>query len=173
MVNKIFGYTILFIVLVLSQVIIFNNLCIFNVAIPYAFILFILHLPININLNLLYLLSFLLGFTIDIFFDTLGMNALACVLISAIRKPVFLLFYSRDDDKDNVIPSINIIGNSSFIKYASMMSLIYCVLLNIIQSFTFSNITLLVIRSLSSAIATFLVIWAIESLISSGSAKRL
>ncbi len=85
MVNRVIGYILMFILLVLLQVVVFNQICLFNVAVPYVFIYFLFRLPLNINLNLLFLLSFLLGFTVDIFLDTLGMIALAFVIIVALR----------------------------------------------------------------------------------------
>lgn len=173
MVNRVIGYILMFILLVLLQVVVFNQICLFNVAVPYVFIYFLFRLPLNINLNLLFLLSFLLGFTVDIFSDTLGMNALACVIIAALRKPIYTLFGPKDDDKEINIPAINKIGYSTFILYSGTLTFMYCSLISVIQSFTFSNFGFLIVRTIASTILTLIIIIAIESLISSGSEKRL
>ncbi|MCH5216592.1 MAG: rod shape-determining protein MreD [Muribaculaceae bacterium] len=173
MANKLIGYVSLFIILILLQSVVFNQICLFNIAVPYVFIFFIFRLPININLNLLFLLSFLLGFSVDIFSDTLGMNALACTLIAAIRKPVYSLFTPKDDDNDIIIPSIKKMGYSTYILYAGSLSFIYCCLINVIQAFSFFDVIMLILRSVASSILTIIIIFAIESLISSGSEKRL
>lgn len=173
MINKVIGYALLYILLILLQVVVFNQICLFNVAVPYVFIYFIIRLPLSINLNLLFLLSFLLGFTVDVFSDTLGMNALACIVIAAARKPIYNLFAPKDDDKEINIPSINKIGYATFILYSGTLSLLYCSLISAIQAFSFNNIGILVLRAVAGTLITFIIIFAIESLISSGSEKRL
>lgn len=166
-------YTLSFIVLVIAQVLIFNHICIFNIAIPYIFIIFIILLPVTINLNWLIALSFLMGFSVDIFSDTLGMNALACTLLSVLRKPIFNTFIPRENDLDNPIPSIRNIGVPAFVKYSALITIVYCLLITVIQMFSFDKIGLLTARFIGSSILTFLIIWGIASLIDSGREKKL
>ena len=71
-------FILLGIILVLAQVIVFNHICLFNVAVPLVFIYLILRLPITLSLNWLLTISFFLGLIVDIFSDTYGMNT--CVV---------------------------------------------------------------------------------------------
>ena len=64
--------------MVLLQAVLFNHICLFNIAVPFVFITFIMRLPLSININLLIALSFFTGLSVDVFSDTQGMNALAC-----------------------------------------------------------------------------------------------
>lgn len=164
---------ILFIVLILLQAILFNHICVFNVAVPFVFILFILRLPMNINTNLLISLAFFTGLSIDIFSDTQGMNALACTILSVVRKPVLSLYIQREDDMPGTEPSIGGIGMGAFLKYSFTASLIYCILIFIIQAFSFFDIKMMFLRILCSSIITFIVIFGIECLISTRSEKGL
>ena len=61
-------FILLGIILVLAQVIVFNHICLFNVAVPLVFIYLILRLPITLSLNWLLTISFFLGLIVDIFF---------------------------------------------------------------------------------------------------------
>ena len=61
MAKEILKYLLLFVVLVVAQVVVFNHLCLFNVAVPLVFIYFIIKLPVNLPVNWAMTVSFLLG----------------------------------------------------------------------------------------------------------------
>ncbi len=166
-------FILLYIVMVLAQVIIFNHLCLFNVAIPLAFIYFILRLPVSLGINWVMTVSFIMGLTIDIFSDTLGMNALACTLLAVMRLPVLRLYFPREEDLTDPRPSTKSLGLGVYIKYAMSMSVIYCTLFFIIEAFTFFNPLKLVLRIVTSSLLTFLFLLCIDSLITRRSEKRL
>ncbi len=67
------------------QVIILKNLALYNVAFCFIYIGFILILPIEINRMILLGIGFITGFTIDIFYDSMGIHAAATVLLAFIR----------------------------------------------------------------------------------------
>ncbi len=51
MTKSIVQFSLLFVILVLAQAIVFNNICLFNVAVPFVFIYFIISLPITLSTN--------------------------------------------------------------------------------------------------------------------------
>jgi hypothetical protein len=77
---------ILFFVYVLVQVLVLKNLVLFNSAFCFLYIAFILLLPIEVNSLVLMIIGFVLGFTIDIFYDSMGLHALATVFVAYIRN---------------------------------------------------------------------------------------
>ena len=95
MIRTFVKFLIFSIALVLLQATVFNHICLFNVAVPMAFIYVILRLPITMNVGWVLTVGFLLGLSVDIFSDTQGMNALACTLLAMLRKPVFTLYFPR------------------------------------------------------------------------------
>lgn len=173
MTKTVLQFIVLFIVMVLAQVIIFNHLCLFNVAIPLAFIYFILRLPVGLGVSWVMTLSFLTGLTVDIFSDTQGMNALACTILAVLRMPVLHTYFPREEDLTDPRPSIKSLGLPVYMKYALTMSVIYCALFFIIEAFTFFNPLKLVLRILASGLLTFLFLLCIDSLITRRSEKRL
>ena len=72
---------ILFFVYVLLQVLLLRNLVLFNSAFCFLYIAFILLLPIEWNSLVLMVIGFFLGFTIDIFYDSMGLHAMATVVV--------------------------------------------------------------------------------------------
>ena len=123
-------YILLYIVLVLLQALVFNRICIFNVAVPYIFILFIIRLPVSLSINALLSVSFAIGLTVDIFSDTLGMHALSCTLLGLLRKPILSLYMPREDDVEGLIPTMRNIGFPVFLKYSFSVSLVYCIIIS-------------------------------------------
>ncbi|MGN1237775.1 MAG: rod shape-determining protein MreD [Muribaculaceae bacterium] len=163
MIKTVLQFIALFIILTLVQVVC-NHICIFGVAIPIVYIYFIIRLPINLSVNWAMTLAFLLGLTIDIFSNTQGMNALACVVAAALRRPVFSLYFAREDDLANPIPSIQTLGFGIYIKYLLSMVLLFCILLFSIQAFTLHNLQTTLLRIAASTILSTLLIFGIDSL---------
>ncbi|HWZ34862.1 MAG TPA: hypothetical protein VNW51_01825, partial [Mucilaginibacter sp.] len=58
-----------FLALVFIQVFLLKNISLYNLSTPYLYILFILLLPFETPNILLFALSFMLGLTIDAFYD--------------------------------------------------------------------------------------------------------
>lgn len=173
MARTILNFALLFVVLVLAQVVVFNHLYLFNVALPLVFIYFIIRLPVTMNLNWVLTVSFLLGLTVDIFSDTQGMNALACTIFATLKKPILRLYFPREEDLNDPEPSIKSLGLGIYVKYLITMSLVYCTLYFVIESFSFFNPVRLLLRIVCSSALTFLLILGIDSLTVRKNAKRL
>lgn len=157
-------FTILFFVLILIQVLIFNRIILFSVAVPFIFIYFILALPMNINRSLLYTLAFFMGFFVDLFSDTGGINALSCMIIAAVKTPVLYAYVPRDDRSVDIIPSIHTLGWGVYIKYAVTMSAIFCLSVFSIEYFALSSILHILLMTIGSTVITSILLFAIDSL---------
>ncbi len=157
-------YIILFVSLVLAQVLICNHLVLFNVAVPIIFIYFIIRLPMDLSLNWLFTLSFLLGFSVDVFSDTLGVNSLACVLLAVLKKGIFFLYVPFDDKTKVQQPSMTTIGVSNYCKFLLTMTTIYCFLDFGIEFFSFGEIKNIVIMAAASSALSFPLMLGIDSI---------
>lgn len=80
-----------FIILLLLQVLILNNIMLFGFVNPYIYPLFVILLPLNLNQIQALLLAFAMGLSVDFFQDTGGVHAAACLVIAFIR-PLVLRF---------------------------------------------------------------------------------
>src|SRR5210317_2097644 len=77
-----------FIVLILLQALVLDKVNFLGYINPYLYILFIILYPINNNRLFFILISFLLGLTLDMFLDSGGVHAAACVTIAFIRPGI-------------------------------------------------------------------------------------
>lgn len=75
-----------FVLYLLAQVMLFRQLVLFNTAFCFLYVAFILMLPIETNNLVLMLVGFLLGFFVDIFYDSLGLHAMSLVLVAYTRN---------------------------------------------------------------------------------------
>jgi rod shape-determining protein MreD len=173
MVKTILKFVALFVTLVLAQVIIFNHVCLFNVAIPFVFLYLIVRLPISLSNNWAMTIGFVLGLTIDIFSDTLGINTIACTLIAILRHGAIRLYLPREDDLAQAEPSLRSLGTSTYLKYIFTLSLIYCITVFIIEACTFFNPMLLTMRIICSTLLTSALLVGIDSLTIQRHEKRL
>lgn len=166
--NKTFLMAVLFPALILIQVLICNHIMLFNVAVPFLFIYFIVRYPIGASRNLEFTLSFLLGFLVDLFSDTPGLNALSCTLLSGLRPTIFYAYVPRDDKTKYITPCISTIGWQNYLKYVITLSLIFCLVEFGIEFFSFASMKEVVLMSAASSVLTFAVIIGLDSLLPSG-----
>ena len=164
MTRTVLAFILLFVVLIPAQALIFNNLILFNVALPLVFVYLIISLPVTLGTNWALAIGFVTGLAVDVFSDTPGMNALACTILAFVRKPVYHLYMSYDDDLSGLRPSIATMGAAAYFKYMLTMVFIYCLSVFAIEAFQFFNLRLLLLRTVCSTIFTFIIIYAIDSL---------
>lgn len=163
------GIAILFILL---QVLIFNQIHLFGVAVPLVFIYIIFKFQVSLSTVWVLTLSFLLGLVVDIFSNTPGMNSLACTVLAFMRRPILSLYLPHGYDYANEVPSIRTFGMWLYVRYALTLSFLYCVVIFLIESLSFFDLPYLLLRIIGSTILTFVLILCIDSL-SQGNAKRL
>jgi len=152
-----------FIVLVLFQVLVLNNIQFLGYINPYLYILFILSLPYQTPQWLTLLLGFGLGLTIDTFSNTMGMHAFAVVMVAFLRGGIIKLFTAIEEG-NNPTPSFHTFGVSAYIKYVVVMVLIHHATLFLLEAFSFSNFWIIVFKIALSSLLTILLILGIQSL---------
>lgn len=160
-------------ILVLAQVIMFNHICLFNVAVPLVFIYLLVRLPITLSVNWMLTIGFFLGLTVDIFSDTYGMNTLACTIEAMMRKPILRLYVPREEDLTRPEPSMYSLGTATYLKYLLTLTLLYCGLIFLIEAFTFFNPVRLLLRIVFSTILSMALMIGIDSFMTPQSEKRL
>jgi len=170
--NTLFHFLILFVVLLIAQVIC-SKIILFGVAMPIIYIYLILRLPLNYSLNWTLTIAFLFGLFVDMFNNTQGMNALACTVMTIVRRPVYNLFILKEDEENEPIPSIDSLGISHYLKYMATLVAIYCTVLCLAQAFTLHNFPLTLLRIIASSVLSILLIFGIDSLVSTEREKRL
>ena len=150
---------------VLLQVLVFNQIHLLGVAIPLVFIYVIFRMPLSLSTGWLLTASFLLGLVVDIFSDTPGMNALACTILAFMRRSVLSLYLPHGSGEHLAdVPSIKEFGMWLYVRYALTLTLLYCVLLFVIESLSLFDFPYLLLHIVSSTLLTFVLILCIDSL---------
>ncbi len=172
MTKTVIQFIVLFLALLLLQLVC-NKIVLFNVAMPVVFIYLILRLPVNLHSGWVLTIAFFTGLILDIFNNTPGMNALACTILAAVRRPVINVFVSREDDMNIPIPSVDSMGAGDYFKYMATLVTLYCALIFLIQAFTLHNIALTLLRIASSSVLSIIIILGLDTLVSTRREKRL
>ena len=160
---KVFHRMKWFVGLVLLQVLVLNQMHVAGYATPFFFIYFILKFNSRVGRNELMLWSFALGLTVDMFGNTPGMNAAAATCLAFFRNSLLRSVTLRDLD-EGFRPSVKNLGFSSFFRYTLLTCTLFCTLLLLIDTFSFFDLTLLVVKIVTSTLSTILCILCAESL---------
>jgi len=162
--NSVLKTILSFIGLVLLQVIICSNINFLGDLNPYVYVIFILLYHVTKNRLLFIFLSFLLGFSIDIFLDSGGMHAAASVAIAYIR-PLFLKFsFGAAFDYQSIKFS-----NTDFsqrLVYFLLLIVIHHFILFSLVLFDQNKIALILQQALYSSIFTLIICLLLTSLFS-------
>ncbi|MBD99449.1 MAG: rod shape-determining protein MreD [Verrucomicrobia bacterium] len=162
MIRSYFIYPIQFLVLVLLQVLILNNIQFYGFINPFLYLIFILWMPFETPKFLLMSISFLTGLTIDMFSNTMGMHASASVFLAFCRPFVVKIFAPRDGYEVSHRPSIHDLGLGWFLKYAAILVLCHHLFLFFVEVFRFTEFWNTLGRVLSSAFFTLISILIAE-----------
>lgn len=152
-----------FIILVLLQVLVLNRMHINGYATPFFFIYFILKLNSGIGRNTLMIWAFLIGLSVDIFSNTPGMNTAAITLLAFVRGSILRLVTLRDTTED-FEPGIDSMGISSYFRYILLCTFLFCTVLLVIDTFSFFNLPVLLLKILTDAIITIVCILCAEAI---------
>ncbi len=96
MINSILRFGAIIIILILLQILLFNNIQFSGYVNPYVYIMIILLLPAVIPHWLLLIVSFLTGLIIDLFSGSPGMHTSATLLAGFSRPYVLRIISPRD-----------------------------------------------------------------------------
>lgn len=163
---------LIFVVLVLLQVLILNNVYLGGYINPQVYVLFILMLPFNIRGWHLLLLAFFLGLVIDVFEDSLAIHAAATLMLAFARPLVLKLLTGKQPDDVGDIPSFRTLGTLTLFVYSLILIFLHHLVLFLMETFHFRELTETLVRVVFSSVLTLLFVIIGFALFSRASAKR-
>jgi rod shape-determining protein MreD len=158
MIRVLAKYLLLFAVLILAQVLIFNNIEFSGFINPYIYVLFVLLLPFSTPKLVLLLSSFTLGLLIDLFMGTPGVHSSATLLMAFGRPSVMAMFSPREGYQTGTYPRLAQFGLEWFVKYTVALVLLHHFALFYLEVFTFHHFFSTFLRALLSSMLTSLLI---------------
>ncbi|MGN0186302.1 MAG: rod shape-determining protein MreD [Paludibacteraceae bacterium] len=146
-----------FVLYVLLQGLILNNIHLYGLACPYLYVLFVLTLPTAMSSAITMPIAFVLGVCIDAFSNSYGVHAAATVLVAFLRPYILPLIATREN-MEKIAPSYATFGKS-FFAYAAILVVIHHFALFMLEAFSFAHIGVVLVRTVCSALATMVLIF--------------
>ncbi len=155
--NDAIKYSLLFIILLLIQVVVLNNILFFGYINPFLYILFIIVFPLMRDRGLILILSFLLGLTIDFFLDSGGVNAAATLAIAYLRLPL-LKGLLRKSEIDFLVFKITKLPFAKLLSFIATLTVTHHLIVFSLEYFKFTEILTILSRTILTSIFTFILI---------------
>jgi hypothetical protein len=143
-----------FIVILLLQVLVFSNVGINGYIYPAFYVYFILLLPFETAGWLLLLSAFAMGISVDVFTNSLGINAAAAVFTAFVRPVVIRILRSAREYELGIAPGIKDLGFHWFFMYAMILIVLHHTVLFLVEAFTFEDFMQTFRRILASSAVT-------------------
>lgn len=158
--SVVFTNIVRFIALLLAQILILKS---FSIGLGgsiytniFLYPLFVMLLPFRIPLVGMLPLAFLIGLSVDMFYDSPGLHASASVFIAFVRPLILSQMAPRDGYNMNHSPTKKRMGTRWFLIYSSLMMVIHLFFYFSVDAFTFVFIGQILLRTVTSFVFSML-----------------
>lgn len=166
MINSALFFNVLrFILLILVQVLVFNNLNFFGYINPMVYILFLYWYPIKQNRTTFIILCFFLGLFVDVFSDTLAINAAASVTIAYLRPTIMRFVFGVNFEFQSF--KLNNSTKAQQFTFLALLIIIHHLVYFTLEIFNFSNSLLILQKTVTVGITTLILCILFSTLFSS------
>jgi hypothetical protein len=141
-----------------------KNLVLFDKAFCFIYIGFLLLLPFETNKVLLLIWGFVIGFFIDIFYDSLGIHMAASVLMVYLRSYWINLITPRGGYEVGMEPTLKLMKFEWFATYSLPLIFVHHFALFYIETGGLSLFFFTFVKVISSVIFTFITIVLLQYL---------
>ncbi|GAF04210.1 rod shape-determining protein MreD [Saccharicrinis fermentans] len=157
MISLIPRYIFNFLFFVLLQVLILNKMEFSGYLNPYLYVIFILTLPFETPGWLLLMLAGLLGLSIDVFSNTMGMHMAASLFMAFLRPFILVRFAPRENYEPGTLPLPSYYGFGWFFKYAAILVFIHHLFYFVVESFSIENFVTIMVKTAGSTLFTLII----------------
>lgn len=147
-----------FVVLLLMQILIFDNIRFGSYIHPYIYVLFVMILPFETSRAQLLLSGFLMGMMIDIFSGTPGLNAAATVFMAFIRPYIIGLTTRKSDLEGKDSPTVTEMGLQWFVVYGLLLIMLHNLVLFWLEAFSIKLLGVVILETIISTPISLLII---------------
>lgn len=161
-----------FVLIIGGQVLVLNHVEFSAWLYPMIYIFFILMLPLRLTPAVLMGFAFLTGLTVDIFTNTAGMHASACIVMAAFR-PFVLRIIEPPTGYDEVgIPGIYNLGFTWFLTYTIMLAFVHHLIYFFWEIYSFRHISFMFGKTFFSTLFSVFLIGTLSFLVYSREKTR-
>ena len=154
-----------FFIYVLAQVLLLKSLVLFNTGFCFLYVAFILLLPIETSTLVLMSLGFIIGFVIDIFYNSLGLHALTMVFIGYLRNYWVSAITPQGGYDSGTVPNLKSNGLQWFLVYMMPLVFVHHLTLFLVESAGFLLFWYSMLKTITSLLFTMTIIVVLQYLI--------
>lgn len=143
-----------FILLLAAQVLIFNRIDLFGFINPFPYVLFIILYPVNGNKTGLLVASFLLGLLMDMFWNSGGVHAAACLILAYYRPAIFKFSFGLSYEYQTV--KLNDVVTPERFSFILIAVIIHHFILFVLEVFDVTSIWEILKRTIGSTLFTII-----------------
>ncbi|MCR9264040.1 MAG: rod shape-determining protein MreD [Flavobacteriaceae bacterium] len=162
--NTVFLNSLRFVLLILAQVLIFNAMNFMDSINPLVYVIFFYWYPIKGNRTLFMLISFLLGLIIDIFSDTMALNAIASLTVAYARPVIMRFCFGVNYEFQNF--SFKNTTKVQRITFMALLILIHQLVFFSLEILSFTHILLILKKVFATGLVTLVLCTLFSSLFS-------
>ena len=147
-----------YILVMLLQVLLFDQLQLFGVCHPYIYILCLLMMPITLPHSVDMIIGAVAGLVMDIFCNSLGVHTMACIFLMFIR-PYLLSALVNDKDRLNEQISLRTLGAEAMFRYVAILVVLHHLMVFMLAAWSWSHIGFVLLETIVSSVLTIVVIF--------------
>lgn len=155
---------VLFFVYLILQVVLLKNLVLFNTSFCFLYVAFILLLPVEMGNLLLMLIAFLLGISVDIFYNSLGLHTIALVLLAYLRNYWLATITPQGGYDIGTPPTLAANGLQWFLVYTLPLVFVHHLVLFFVEASGFTLFWYTMLKAVSSLLFTMAVMLLLQYL---------
>ena len=152
-----------YILVMVLQVLLFNQLQLWGACHPYIYILCLLMMPITLPHSADMLIGAGVGLVMDVFCNSLGVHTAACILLMYVR-PYLIGALVNDKDRLNEQISLRAIGMEALFKYVVILVVLHHLTVFLLAAWSWTHIGFVLLETLVSSVLTILLILGYNTL---------
>ena len=153
-----------YVLVMMLQVLLFDQLQLFGVCHPYIYILCLLMMPITLSHSADMLIGAAVGLVMDVFCNSLGIHMASCILLMFIR-PYLLGAIVSDKDRLNEQICLRALGIEALIKYVVILVVIHHLTVFMLAAWSWAHIGFVLMETLVSGLITSTIIIGYNAMI--------
>lgn len=166
-------YIVLFLIVALLQIFLFDNLSISIYLCPLVYIGFIVLLPIDTPPITVLLSALLMSVAMDWAMGAAGVNTIATLPVAMLRHPLLQSICGKEGIREGGIPSPIRLGRGAFLRYLVTMVLVHHLLFFVLEALSWTQLFHILIRLVVSGAVSVGFIWLLARLFTTKLTVRL
>jgi len=140
------------------QVLILQNVVLFHAAFCFLYVVYLLLLPVDSNPIALMAVGFVMGFAVDMFYESIGLHAFACVLVMYARNYWLNSLTPQGGYDTSSTPSMAFNGTQWFLIYVTPLVFLHHAFLFFLEAGGFGMFWFTLWKVIASTLFTILAI---------------